>query len=242
MVDSHLFCFPNNRISFLFFLVFDLFYHNFVNVSIFSVIARTQNLGFRLRVSNRRYTFAKTLSDAYASEWFFASMRTIKRENTDVFSLFMAGIAGLEPANAGVKVLCLTDLAISHRNRYYTILLPVMSIFTSRFFSDTVKKDREKVQNASRQNEQVENGVRVFPFLEEIIDQSADRVAYAAGKEQKDRIFVECGDGGVPGEDHTPSHEDIAYGGKFAVCFDIDRVEYDADRGGAPYYTENRPA
>ena len=26
----------------------------------------------------------------------------------------LAGIAGLEPANAGVKVLCLTDLAISH--------------------------------------------------------------------------------------------------------------------------------
>ena len=26
---------------------------------------------------------------------------------------FLAGIAGLEPANAGVKVLCLTDLAIS---------------------------------------------------------------------------------------------------------------------------------
>ena len=27
----------------------------------------------------------------------------------------LAGIAGLEPADAGVKVLCLTDLAISHR-------------------------------------------------------------------------------------------------------------------------------
>ena len=25
---------------------------------------------------------------------------------------YMAGVAGLEPANAGVKVLCLTDLAI----------------------------------------------------------------------------------------------------------------------------------
>ena len=130
MVDSHLFCFPNNRISFLFFLIFDLFYHNFVNVSIFSVIARTQNLGFRLRVSNRRYTFAKTLSDAYASEWFFASMRTIKRENTDVFSLFMGCVSDLD-AN-----LCVADLDARRFCRRYTDPLAMMGVKRFRVLPD----------------------------------------------------------------------------------------------------------
>ena len=41
--------------------------------------------------------------------------QTIKRENADAFSLFMAGIAGLEPAMQESKSCALTDLAISHR-------------------------------------------------------------------------------------------------------------------------------
>ncbi|MBR2848101.1 MAG: hypothetical protein IKB87_01440 [Clostridia bacterium] len=60
------------------------------------MIARTQNLGFRLRVSNRRYTFAKTLSDAYASEWFFVIIKTKESHTADAVWLSLGRNADLD--------------------------------------------------------------------------------------------------------------------------------------------------
>ena len=61
------------------------------------------------------FTYAKTLSDARHRSGSSSDIQTIKRENADAFSLFMAGIAGLEPAMQESKSCALTDLAISHR-------------------------------------------------------------------------------------------------------------------------------
>ena len=75
----------------------------------------TQNRGFRRGASDALFTYAKTLSDARHRSGSSSLSQTIKRENADAFSLFMAGIAGLEPAMQESKSCALTDLAISHR-------------------------------------------------------------------------------------------------------------------------------
>ena len=74
----------------------------------------TLNLGFRTSSSNSLIQRAKTLSDASHRSGSSSSNRTKVSHTAFAVWLSLAGIAGLEPANAGVKVLCLTDLAISH--------------------------------------------------------------------------------------------------------------------------------
>ena len=87
----------------------------------------TQNRGFRRGASDALFTYAKTLSDARHRSGSSSLSQTIKRENADAFSLFMAGIAGLEPAMQESKSCALTDLAISHRTDYYITTGAVLS-------------------------------------------------------------------------------------------------------------------
>ena len=89
------------------------------NTDVFSLfmagIAGLRTMVFAYVQRTRLFTHAKTLSDAWHRSGSSSLSQTIKRENTDVFSLFMAGIAGLEPAMQESKSCALTDLAISHR-------------------------------------------------------------------------------------------------------------------------------
>ena len=95
------------------FLVFSCLHLN--QTLIMAGIAGLRTVVFAYIQRMRSFTYAKTLSDARHRSGSSSLSQTIKRENADAFSLFMAGIAGLEPAMQESKSCALTDLAISHR-------------------------------------------------------------------------------------------------------------------------------
>lgn len=94
---------------------------------------------------------------------------------------------------------------------------------------------------AAHQHKNMPYGVKV-PHLFDGVKDHADRIKNAAGNQQPQAEGVQLFHQRTDGNHNHPAHGDVADHRGLAEPFEIDGIEHDPHRGGAPNHAEQRPA
>ena len=108
-------------------------------------------------------------------------------------------------------------------------------------FLYNVEQHADEVEQAAENHEEVEDAVHIAALFAEAVKHRANCIGNAAGEKVDESRQGDSGDGNGCGNQHTPTHTDIANHRKYRVFFQVDGSEGGGGDAETPDNPENEP-